>query len=87
MLYLKSIIHVNNSGAFNALFLRQIYQNMHANGHLQFLYNLMLTVQAKWQRDGAGAGLNRPTPTAFSYRFDNSRCTLWANGWDPSQPN
>jgi hypothetical protein len=75
------------AGAFIALFLHQIEQNLHETDPLQFLYNPMWIVQDEWQHDNTGDGVKRSTQAAFSCRFDNSGRLLWTNGWDLSQPN
>jgi hypothetical protein len=56
--------------AFNASKLHQIWQNLHANAHLTFLYNLVWSIQADCQHNSRDVGLKGPPLAALN-------CQIW----------
>jgi len=56
----------NFAAAFNVPNVHQIWQILHENDPLQFVYSSKWTFQFEWQLDGASAGLNMSTQAAFS---------------------
>ena len=58
------------SGAFNALYVHQIWQHLNQNDHLTPLYPRVWHVQAEWHNNGPDGDLKWPTQTALN-------CQIW----------
>ena len=53
-------------GAFNTSYLHQIWQNLHANDHLTFLYNPIWSAQDDWHHNSRDVGLKWLTAAPFN---------------------
>jgi hypothetical protein len=61
----KSYLNDKFLRTFIASYVHQIWQHLHVNDHLTFIYNLMWSVHADGHHRGCGIGLKWPTQAAL----------------------